>query len=360
MWDTLRTILAFVVEIGVLISIHELGHYWAARSQGVAVEAFSVGFGPALFKYKAKKSGTVWKVSLLPLGGYVKMQGWGETPSQGKLAPGSFAAAPLYAKAIIVAAGPVANLLLAVVIYAGLFVSAGRIVTQPVLSQVQPGSPAAESHLLAEDRVLAIGQTRVHNFSDIQRIVVMNPNTELSFTIERAGKELTLPVSVGETRFDGQEIGRLGVIGAQSTLDRLGLGASIVAAFQETGQQISGWFSGLAMLIVKHKGLKDLAGPLGIAQITGQAAALGVVPVIALIALLSINLGLVNLIPIPMLDGGHLLFYLVEFVTGRPVTERVRETGLRLGVLVLLGLMLLVTFDDLMRLGVFAWFSKLH
>lgn len=359
MWDTARTILAFLIEIGVLISIHELGHYWAARSQGVAVETFSIGFGPALFKYKAKKSGTIWQVSLLPLGGYVKMQGWGETPDNTPAKPGSFASASLGSKAIIVAAGPAANLLLALLIYAVLFMSAGRIVTQPVLSQVQPNSPAAESHLQAGDRVLAIGQTPVQKFSDIQRIVVLNPNTVLDFTIQRGAQELTLPVSVGEEMFDGEEIGRLGVVGAQSTLTRLSPLPAVVAAFNETGQQISGWFSGLGMLIVQHKGLKDLAGPLGIAQITGQAAALGMVPVIALIALLSINLGLVNLIPIPMLDGGHLLFYLIEFITGRPVSEQTKEVGMRVGVTLLLGLMLLVTFDDLLRLGVFAWFTKL-
>lgn len=359
MWDTARTILAFLIEIGVLISVHELGHYWAARSQGVAVEAFSIGFGPALLKYKAKKSGTVWKLSVLPLGGYVRMQGWGETQDNTPAKPGSFAAASLGSKAIIVAAGPAANLLLALLIYAGLFMSAGRIVTQPVLSQVEPGSPAAESHLLAGDRVLAIGQTPIHKFSDIQRIVVMNPNTVLDFTIKRGAQELTLPVSVGEEQFDGEEIGRLGVVGAQSTLTRLSPLSAVVAAFNETGQQISGWFSGLAMLIVKHKGLKDLAGPLGIAQVTGQAAALGIVPMVALIALLSINLGLVNLIPIPMLDGGHLLFYLVEFITGRPVSDQAKEVGMRIGVTLLLGLMLLVTFDDLLRLGVFAWVTKL-
>lgn len=358
MLDTLRTILAFVVEIGVLIFIHELGHYFAARSQHVTVETFSVGFGPALLKYKSKKSGTVWQISALPLGGYVKMQGWGETQTRGPGLPGSFASASLASKAMIVAAGPLANLLLAVVLYAGLFMSAGQVVTQPVFNQIESGSPAALSHLEVGDRVLAIGDTKISNFTQMQRIVESSPDRELEFTIERAGKDIILPVSVGAATFEGERIGHLGVVGTQSTLKRLAPGAAIAASFQETGQQIAGWFIGIKMLVLKHQGLRDLAGPIGIAEITGKVAALGIAPVVILIALLSINLGLVNLIPIPMLDGGHLLFYLVEFVIGRPVPERMREVGVRLGVGLILSLMLFVTFDDLSRLGLFSLFTK--
>lgn len=359
MLDMLRTVLVFIIEIGVLIFIHELGHYFAARSQHVTVETFSVGFGPALLKYKSKKSGTVWQISALPLGGYVRMQGWGEARTNGSAQPGSFASAPLASKAMIVAAGPLANLLLAVVLYAGLFMSAGQVVTQPVFDQIEPGSPAAASHLQAGDRVLAIGDTQISNFSQMQRIVMANPDTDLDFTIKRAGATLVLPVSVGDMVINGDKIGHLGVVGTQSTLRRLAPGAAIVASFQETGQQISGWFMGLKMLVLERQGLRDLAGPIGIAEITGKVASLGIAPVITLIALLSINLGLVNLLPIPLLDGGHLLFYLIEFVAGRPVPERMREFGLRIGVGLLLSLMLLVTFDDLARLGLFSWFTKL-
>lgn len=359
MLDMLRATLAFIVEIGALIFIHELGHYLAARSQNVTVETFSVGFGPALVKYKAKKSGTIWQISALPIGGYVKMQGWGETPSEGPIRPGSFAAASLASKAMIVAAGPLANLLFAVVLYAGLFMTAGQVVTQPVFNQIEPGSPAALAHLDVGDRVLAIGDTPVDNFAQMQQIVVANPNRDLDFTIERAGKDITLPVSVGAVTFNGDKIGHLGVVGTDSSLRRLMPLAAIGAAFQETGQQIAGWGAGIKMLVLKQQGLKDLAGPIGIAEITGKVAALGIAPVVSLIALLSINLGLVNLIPIPLLDGGHLLFYFVEFITGRAVPERVRDIGLRLGVGLILGLMVLVTFDDLLRVGLFSWFAKL-
>lgn len=359
MLDTLRATLAFVIEIGLLIFIHELGHYFAARSQHVTVETFSVGFGPALLKYKSKKTGTIWQISALPIGGYVKMQGWGETQSDGPVKPGSFAAAPLASKAMIVAAGPLANLLLAVVLYAGLFMSVGQITTQPVFNQVVPGSPAALAHLQVGDRVLAIGDTPINNFTQMQRIVVDNPDRDMDFTIERAGETIVLPVSVGSEVLEGDKIGHLGVAGTQSAFKRLAPGPAISASFQETGQQIVGWFDGLKMLILKKQGLKDLAGPIGIAEITGKVASLGIVPVISLIALLSINLGLVNLIPIPLLDGGHLLFYLYEFIVGKPVPNQMREVGLRIGVGIILSLMLLVTFDDLSRLGLFSWVSKL-
>ncbi|MGE4482164.1 RIP metalloprotease RseP [Acidocella sp.] len=358
MLDTLRTILAFVVDIGILIFFHELGHYLAARSQGVTVETFSVGFGPALLKFKAK-SGTVWQISALPLGGYVKMQGWGEETISGPAKPGSFAAASLGSKAVIVAAGPLANLLLAVLIYAGLFMTAGQLHTKPVLSQIEAGSPAARSHLLAGDQVLAIGGTQIRNFSDLQRIVMDHPDTVLDFTVKRGDARLVLPVTVGESSLDGDKIGHLGVVGTQSTLKRLSPPEAVAAAFRETGRQISGWFSGMATLIVQHKGLRDLAGPLGIAEVSGQAAAMGVVPLISLIALLSINLGLVNLIPIPILDGGHLFFYAVEFLIRRPVPEQAREAGLRVGMAIILSLVVLVTFNDLTRLGAVAWFAHL-
>ena len=359
MLDTLRTLLAFIVEIGVLIFVHEMGHYLEARSQGVTVETFSVGFGPALLKYTAKKSGTVWQVSALPLGGYVKMQGWGEEQTRGPAKPGSFASASLSSKAVIVAAGPLANLLLAVVIYAGMFMTAGQLTTQPVLSDVQAGSPAAESHLQSGDRVLAIGDNPIDNFNQLQQIVVMHPDTVLDFTIQRGNARLMLPVTVGDITMNGDKIGHLGVIGSQSTLKRLAPGPAIATAFRETGAQIAGWFHGMATLIVDHRGLRDLSGPLGIAQISGQAAALGLLPVISLLALLSINLGLVNLVPIPILDGGHLVFYAVEALIRRPVPEQAREAGLKVGVAIILSLVLLVTFNDLTRLGAVAWFTHL-
>jgi regulator of sigma E protease len=357
MLHTLYQIAGFAVSIGVLIFIHELGHYAAARSQGVTVEVFSLGFGPALLKYKAK-SGTVWQLSALPLGGYVKMQGWGEAEDKAPSPPGSFSGATLSSKAVIVAAGPLANLALAVVLYAVLFVSAGQPSTPALFASVDPHSAAAAAHLLPGDRVLAIGGAPVRDFSGLQQIVTGHPNTELDFTIGRAGQQFTESVQIGSATVDGTSIGRLGVTAAP-TFTRLLPGPAIVAAFHQTGAVIASWGTQMGMLIFQHKGLSDLSGPIGIAQVTGQVAAMGWAPLLDLLAFLSINLGLVNLIPIPILDGGHLLFYAWEAVARRKVSEKVREMGLRFGAALILTLFLVTTFNDLSRLGAVAWLTHL-
>lgn len=359
MFDTLRTILAFIIDIGVLIFIHELGHYLAARSQGVAVEVFSIGFGPALLRWGGRQGGTRWQVCALPLGGYVKMQGWGESEACAPPLPGSFAGASLGSKAVIVAAGPLANLLLAFVLYAGLFMSVGQVVTQPVLSKIEPASPAALAHLQAGDRVLAIGSDKINNFRELQQVVAMNPDRLMDFTIRRGTAQLTVPVQLGQAKFDGAKVGHLGVVGAVSTWRHYGPVAAIREAGRECWSEIAGWIAGLKMLFVQHRGWHDLTGPLGIAEISGQAAAMGVASMIGLIALLSINLGLVNLIPIPILDGGHLLFYAVEAVLRRPISVRVREFALMLGGMLIASLFFVITFNDLARMGAFSWFTHL-
>jgi len=358
MWDALRTGLAFAVDIGVLIFVHELGHYLAARSQGVTVEVFSIGFGPALAKWTAR-SGTVWQICALPLGGYVKMQGWGESEETASKAPGSFAGASLASRALIVAAGPLANLLLAFVLFSGLYMAVGRVITQPVLSEVLPNSPAAAAQMQPGDRVLAIGGTAIQDFSQLREIVAEHPDTVLDFTLKRGESVFTEPVQLGSVSADGETAGRLGVVGKQSVLQRYSPPAAIAAGAQETVSQIRGWFAMLGQLVVHHQGLKDLAGPLGIIQITGQAAALGFVTFVNLVAIISINLGLMNLIPIPVLDGGHLLSYVVEAVLHRPLPAAAREGAMRFGAAVLLMLILFVTFNDLTRLGAVSWISHL-
>ncbi|MCB5943176.1 RIP metalloprotease RseP [Acidocella sp. KAb 2-4] len=358
MWDILRTGLAFAVDLGVLIFVHELGHYLAARSQGVTVEVFSIGFGPALLKWTAR-SGTVWQVSALPLGGYVRMQGWGGQDDKTLKTPGSFAAAPLASRAVIVAAGPLANLVLAFVLFAGLYMTVGRVVTQPVLSEILPNSPAAAAHLQPGDRVLDIGGTKVGDFGTLQSIIVENPDTVLDFTIQRGTAVFTTPVQLGEVSADGETAGRLGVVGKDSAVQRFTPPAAIAAAAGETAAQIRGWVGMLGQLVVHHQGLSDLAGPLGILQITGQAAALGIIAFVNLVAIISINLGLANLIPIPILDGGYLVAYALEAVLRRPLSAAVREAALRFGALLILTLVLFVTFNDLTRLGAIAWLTHL-
>ena len=354
MLDTLRTIVTYAFVLGVLVFFHELGHYLAARWRGVVVEVFSVGFGPALVSWRAK-SGTLWKISVLPLGGYVKMQGWGEPDDPAPPVPGSFAAASLGSKAIIVAAGPMANLLLAFVLFTGLFMTVGRVVVQPVLSSIVPHSPAAAAGLLAGDRVLRIDGVTIKDFSDLQGIVGLHPDQMMDFTVQRQGKIVDQQVTLGDTTMDGEKIGHLGVAGTMASVQHFSPPAAVAAAAGETWNDGSGMLAGLYNLAVHHQGLGQLAGPLGIAQVTGQVAAMGVISVISFIAFLSINLGLINLVPIPILDGGHLLFYAAEVIYGRPLPPRAMDIGLRLGFALIVSLFFVTTFNDLTRMGAVHW-----
>jgi regulator of sigma E protease len=358
MTETLRSILSFIVVLGVLVFFHELGHYLVARWRGVVVEAFSIGFGPALLSWKAK-SGTVWKISALPLGGYVKMQGWGDDETDEPAKPGSFAATSLGSKAMIVAAGPIANLLLAFVLFFGLFVVAGQVVVQPVLSKVSAGGPAATAGLLAGDRILTINGAMIHDFEDMQRIIVGSPDTKMTLTYQRAGEVGQKTLTTGQRVADGETIGMLGVEGDEVSTHRLGPIAAGAAAGQETWQLITGTLNGLWNLVAHHKGAKDLGGPLRIAELSGKVAALGVASLVSFMAMLSVNLGLINLVPIPILDGGHLLFYAGEAIYGRPIPRRAQDIGLRFGFALLLSLFVFTTFNDLTQLGAVRWVAHL-
>ncbi|MDR3522342.1 MAG: RIP metalloprotease RseP [Acidocella sp.] len=358
MTETIRSILAFLVVLGVLVFFHELGHYLAARARGVVVEAFSIGFGPALLSWKAK-SGTVWKLSALPLGGYVKMQGWGEEDTDAPKLPGSFAAASLSSKAIIVAAGPIANMVLAFVLFTGLFVIAGKVQVQPVLSKITAGAPAAQGGLLAGDKILSVGGIKTPHFDDIQRIVMAHPDTELVISFDRGGVVQSKEVKTGHKDAGGTEIGVLGVEGDQITTTRLGPVAAVAAAAQQTWQLTVETISGLTNLIFRGQGAGDLGGPLRIAQMSGQVAALGVTSLVSFIAMLSVNLGLINLVPIPILDGGHLLFYAAEAVYGKPISKRAQDYSMRIGFALLISLFAFTTVNDLTQLGAVHWVAHL-
>jgi regulator of sigma E protease len=358
MTDTLRSIAAYIIDLGVLVFFHELGHYLAARSQGVIVEVFSIGFGPTLFSRRAK-SGTVWKISALPLGGYVKMQGWGENSDGTPALPGSFSAAPLRSKALIVAAGPIANLILAFVLFAGLFMTVGQVVVQPVLSQVLKDSPAAAAGLQSGDRVLSVAGRKIEDFAQLQGIIMAHPDAPMDFIVSRAGQTLTTRVTLGDSSAQGEKIGRLGVAGSASVIKHFSPPAAVVEAARETYTDAATMLHGLYELVTHRQGFKELAGPLGIAQITGQVAAMGFISVVNLIALLSINLGLINLVPIPILDGGHLLFYAAEAIYGKPIPAKAQDVGLRFGMALLVTLFFVTTFNDLTRLGAVSWVQHL-
>ena len=363
--DFIRSIAAFVVVLGVLVFVHELGHYLAARWRGVHVEAFSIGFGRSIASW-TDRLGTVWKLAWLPLGGYVKLHGQ-ERPEdvaddvRARWLPGrTFHEKSVLSRAIVVAAGPVANFLLAAVLFAALFGTVGRPVSVPVIGEVVAEGAAAKAGLRSGDRVEAIDGAAVSRFEDIQRIVSANPDRELSLRILRDGQEQTVAVLAGgRDAGAGRRVGLLGVRGGGTEFTKLNPLQAVTAGVAQTWDVTAQTIAGLGQMLSGARTTEELGGPLRIAQLSGQVAQLGLASLVSFIAVLSVNLGLINLFPIPILDGGHLLFYLAEAVRGRPLPPRAQEYGYRAGVAVLACLFVFATWNDLTHLGLFRWVSGL-
>jgi regulator of sigma E protease len=362
--DLARTVAAFVVVLGVLVFFHELGHYLAARWRGVYVEAFSIGFGQSIASWR-DRLGTQWRISWLPLGGYVKMHGQ-ESPEEvseevrASWKPGrTFHEKSVLSRAIIVAAGPLANFLLAMVLFAGLFMVVGRPVTSPVIGEVLPNGAAARAGLLANDRIEAIAGQPIHSFEDIQRIITAHPLETLTVTVLRDGADKVVPVVTEAREVGGHRIGLLGIRGGAVDYQSQSIPQSLWGGVTQTWTVTAETFSGLAQMISGQRGTEELGGPLRIAQLSGQVAELGVSNLVSFIAVLSVNLGLINLFPVPVLDGGHLLFYLVEAVRGRPLPRRAQEYSFRAGIAVLGGLFIFATWNDLTHIGLFRWVAGL-
>lgn len=357
---------SFVFILTVIVFAHELGHYLVARRNGVRVEVFSIGFGPEIFG-RTDRLGTRWKISLVPLGGYVKM--FGESAFSGarddtaqattaEERKASFHTKRLSQRAAIVAAGPLANFVLATIILALLFATAGQPFTPPNVGAVQPGSAADEAGFQPGDVILNIGATRIERFEQVQRIVRMNPNVPLRITVKREGRELVLTatpkLSVLTDRFGGRyEVGLLGVSRKGIAYVRHGPVTAVLRAAEETYRVSVLTLQAVGQIIAGTRSSEELGGPIRIAQMSGQVAEGGLTSIFWFMAVLSINLGLVNLFPIPMLDGGHLLFYAVEAVRGKPLSEKLMEYGFRIGLGLVLTLLVFVTYQDLKRL---LWF----
>ena len=361
----LNSIVPFVLVLGVLVFIHELGHYLAARWMGVHVEAFSIGFGQPIARW-TDRHGTEWRLSWLPLGGYVKLHGQ-ERPEdvssdvRALWQPGrTFHEKRVGARAVVIAAGPVANFVLAAVLYTGLFATVGQPVPQtgPVVGEVQPGSAAAKGGLLTGDRIESIDGQPVTDFNSVRKIVVSRPDAPLVLRLRRGPADETLNLTTGSQIQAGKRVGILGITSAV-VYRHLSLGAAAAQGATQTWQMARDTLAGVWGMISGQRSADELGGPLRIAQLSGQVAALGFATLVSFVAVLSVNLGLINLFPIPILDGGHLMFYLIEAVRGRPLPPRAVEYGFRAGFALLAALFVFVTWNDLAHLGLMRWVAGL-
>lgn len=360
------TVLAFLLVIGPLIFIHELGHYFAGRWFGVKAEAFSIGFGREIFGWTDKR-GTRWKVGWMPLGGYVRFKGDmnpASTPSDEWLAlpaeerAETFQAKKLWQRFIIVAAGPITNFLFAILVYIALFASYGQPRTPPVIASIERGSAAQAAGLQLGDRIIRIDGRDIDRFEEIASYVSIRPGQPMHVELERAGAPVTLDVTPRslevEDRFGNRaRIGQLGVRSAGLEVVRLPPHEVVGAALGQTVNTVKMMVVTLGQVIRGQRSLQEMGGPLKIAQFSGQQATLGWLDFVLFMSLISINLGFINLLPIPLLDGGHLLFYTIEGVRRKPLKPEAQEWAFRTGLAVLLALMIFVTFNDLASFGLF-------
>lgn len=356
----LFTLGTFAVVIGTLVFVHEFGHYGMARLFGIKVDTFSVGFGREVVGFTDRR-GTRWKLGWLPLGGYAKFAGDMNAASQPDPAlaalPQSekaelFQFRPAWQRALVVAAGPLINFLFAILIFAAFFMTAGHEYTPPVVGQVQAGSAAAVGGLQPGDRIIEIDGKAARRFEDVVREVRMNTGTPMEVVVERAGAERQLTVTPkllsGIDYFGNRyTIGRIGVAGGRPVVEQRGPLEAIGYAVLEVGTITRAMWDGLVQVVTGRRDIAELGGPVKIAQFSGQSAALGLDSFVTFIALISINLGFINLLPIPMLDGGHLLLYAVEAVRRRPLNPKVQEWAFMSGFALLMTLMIFLTWQDL-------------
>ncbi|MCB1522377.1 MAG: RIP metalloprotease RseP [Hyphomicrobiaceae bacterium] len=356
--------LSFVFVLSVVVFFHELGHFLVARWCGVTVKAFSIGFGKEIWGFN-DKHGTRWRLAWIPLGGYVKFlddESVASTPDAEALRNltdeqrrGAFHTKPVWQRAAVVAAGPIANFILAIVIFAAIFTTYGVTTLEPRIGKVVAGSPAEAAGFKVDDVVLKIQGEEIDDFADLQRIVSTNPGRDLEFVVQR-GREITALVvkphlQEHEDAISGKitrpVIGIMSSAGAERIHKTVGLFEAIGLGVERTSGIITGSLGYLSDVVLGRQSADQLGGPIRIADVSGQVAKFGFHALLQLIAVISVSVGLINLFPIPLLDGGHLLFYGIEAVRRKPLSERTQEIGFRIGLAIVLGLMVFATLNDL-------------
>jgi len=372
----LSYILPFIALIVVVVFIHEYGHYYFAKRFGVGVTDFSIGFGKEVFGWN-DKSGTRWKVCLIPLGGYVKFFGDRNVYSQAdnekiikeysqKDQDKLFVLKPLYQRALIVFGGPLANFLLAILIFFSIYTFAGKDFTPAVINEVQKDSPAMVAGLKDNDIMVSIDGNKVKSIMEVSKFIMMSTDEFINFTVNRYDQDLTFKVKPNLVESEdnlGNKITKrmvgikLGAYNNEVNHVKLSPAKALFYAVNEVYYVSVSSLKYIGSMITGSADSSQLGGPIRIAKISGQVAEFGILPFISLMAYISISLGLINLFPIPMLDGGHLMFYGIEKILGRPLSQKVQEGFFRIGMFLLLSLMFFTTFNDLKDVGLFKFIN---
>src|SRR4249919_874878 len=362
-------VVPFLFVLTIVVFFHELGHFLMARWCGIKVVVFSIGFGPEIAGFN-DRYGTRWKISAVPLGGYVKFFGDDNAASVPDRAAtsamtdaerkDSFMFQPVGSRAAVVAAGPIANFVLAIAIFAAIFMTVGKQTTSARVDTVQPASAAEAAGFKPGDLVIAINGEKIESFSDMQRIVSISAGETLSIDVDRGGAPINLKAApqLKELKDNFGNVHRLGVLGISRSMspgdiktEKAGPLRAVVMGAQETWFVVDRTLAYIGGVCVGREAADQLGGPIRIAQVSGQVATAGLTALIHLTAVLSVSIGLLNLFPIPLLDGGHLLFYAIETIRGRPLSERAQEVGFRIGLAVVVMLMIFATFNDILRLA---------
>ena len=368
----LSYIIPFIVLILVVVFIHEYGHYYFARRYGVGVTDFSIGFGKEIFGWN-DKSGTRWKICWIPLGGYVKFFGdrnvFSQADQEKLLAKYNeedrkklFVLKPLYQRALIVFGGPLANFLLALVIFFSIYTFVGKDFTPAMIAEVQKDSPAMVGGLKQNDIILEIDGNKVESIMDVSKFIMMSTDNLIDFKVKRSYDELILKIKpdtiLGEDNL-GNKINKrivgikLSAYNNEINHVKLGPAQAVFHAAHEVYYVTTSSLKYLGAMVFGKADTSQLGGPIRIAKISGQVAEFGLLAFVSMMAYISISLGLINLFPIPMLDGGHLMFYAFEKILGRPLSQKTQEGFFRIGMFLLLSLMFFTTFNDLKDLGLF-------
>ncbi len=353
----LEYVIGFIILLGILIFVHELGHFLVAKAVGVKVLKFSLGFPPAMIKRKWGE--TEYQLSWIPLGGFVKM--FGENPESDEEIPPeeqhrAFTSKPLWARVAVVAAGPLSNYLLAVILLCGAYVAGWPMLPSTELGEIMKDTPAMQAGLREGDKVVAIDGTKIEKWDDMRRIIEAHPGKEVRLSVMRDGKELNVPIvpEAGTTDVLGNPVGRIGVKSSGKMVE-LPTDRAVVEGLRFSVELTGLVLEALVKVVTGQMSPKNLSGPIAIVQASGESLKAGYYQFVFLLSFISINLAIINLLPVPILDGGHLLFFLIEAIIGRPVEGRVREIATQAGLLFLVFLMVMVIFFDVTRIIEKGW-----